>query len=300
MTIIGKFLRLVRQEQGLTQEQFVERLARTGKVFAALNAVTLSRWETGTTLPSYKKRRELLKFCVHRGYLENGPCHDFVRSRFVHLAAPLSNIFQHNYQTLIANVPSLRIPLEEYGLLDLQQEQDLLCYEHLTDIEEASNSPGYYTVPPQGLRKLCCHPASFGLLCERKRQHLGHFVMFKLKSEAAHRLVHHHLDENQVSEEDLCSREERGSYYIHALYGVNPTIAALVSGRAYLYLFDNMATIETISIFSSRADGRRLARAYGIKTVAHGRHKECGFTWFGMQSPVEDILFSDTVLKLIF
>ncbi len=300
MTTIGKFLRLVRQEHGFTQEKFAERLALSGKNFEALNAVTLSRWETGTTLPSYKKRRELLKFCVHRGYMEKGPCHDFVRSRFEHLAAPLAGIFQHNYQTLIANVPSLRIPLEEYRLRDLQREQELLRYEHITDVEEASNPPGYYTVPPQGLQKLCRHPASFGLLCERKQQHLGHFVMFKLKSEAARRLVHHRLDENLVSEDDLCSGEERGSYYIHALYGVNPTIAALVNARAYLYLFDNMAAIETISIFSSRADGRRLARAYGIKTVAHGRHKGCGFTWYGMQSPMEDILFSDTVLKLIF
>jgi transcriptional regulator with XRE-family HTH domain len=300
MTVIGEFLRLVRSEHGLTQEQLVDQLSVSAKDFNALNTVTLSRWETGTTSPSYKKKRELLKFCAAQGYQTDGACCDFVRSRFARLCEPLSGIFHQNYKTLIANVPRLRIPLEEYDLLDLQQENDLLCFEHIVDIETASNPEGYYTVSPSTLQQLCRHPASFSLLCERKKQHLGHFVMFKLKSEAAERLVHRRLDENEVGEDDLCPKEEMGSYYIHALYGVNPILAALVNARAYLYLFDNKDVIDNICIFSSRPDGMRLARAYGIKTVARGKHKQCDFVWYGMQSPVEDILFSDTVLKLIF
>jgi transcriptional regulator with XRE-family HTH domain len=299
-TVIGEFLRLVRREHGLTQEQFVEQLSATVKEFKALNTVTLSRWETGTTSPSYKKKRELLKFCANQGWQSGGSCSDFVRNRFEQLSKPLSGIFQHNYKTLIANVPTLRVPLEEYNLVDLGQAENLDYFEHIVDIETASNPDGYYRVTPEQLRRLCHHPASFSVLCERRKQHMGHFAMFKLTNEAAQRLVHRKLDENMVAEEHLCPPEVRGSYYIHALYGINPTMAALVNARAYLFLFDNKELIDNIAIFSSRPDGMRLARSYGIKTVARGKHKECGFVWYGMLSPVEDILFSDTVLKLIF
>ncbi len=300
MTVIGDFLRVLREEHRLTQEHLAELLAGAVEEFSALNAVTVSRWETGATSPSYKKKRALLTFCMNRGWLEEGPVYAYVRNRFENLCTPLAGIFQHNYQALIANVPRLRVPLEEYELLDLQQRKELFYYEHIVDIEAASNPPGYYMISPDTLRQLCRSPDSFSLLCERRKQHLGHFIMFKLNSDAARRLVHNQLSENRISTDDLCTEDERGSYYIHALYGVNPTIAALLNSRAYLYLYDQKKNIDTIVIFSSRADGRRLARAYGIRTVAWGKNREYDFSWYGMESPVADILFSDTVLKLIF
>ena len=37
-----------------------------------------------------------------------------------------------------------------------------------------------------------------------------------------------------------------------------------------------------------------------IFKVAEGKNEQYGFKWFGILYPVEDILFSDTVIKLIF
>ena len=300
MSVIGRLLCMIRQEHGLTQEQFVHELATLSSEFKALNAVTLSRWETGATSTSFKKKRELFKIFALQGWLQKNPCHEFVRNRFENLCAHLVKIFDHNYQTLIANVPKLRIGLDEYDLHDLQQRTENYFYENIIDIERASNPGGYYAVTPGSLQKLCRYSSSFSLVCERKKQHLGHFVMFKLNNEDARDLVHNQINENDISRDNLCGNTEKGTYYIHALYGVNPTIAALLNTHAYLYLFDNMDTIDNIAIFSSRIDGMRLAKAYGIKTVASGKNTEHDFSWHGMQSPVEEILFSDTVLKLIF
>ena len=54
------------------------------------------------------------------------------------------------------------------------------------------------------------------------------------------------------------------------------------------------------AIFSSRKDGLRLARDYGMQLVDKGENKAHHFSWHGLLSPVENILFSDTVLRLIF
>ena len=57
---------------------------------------------------------------------------------------------------------------------------------------------------------------------------------------------------------------------------------------------------DIIMIFSTRTDGVLLTKDYGIEVVANGEDEVHDFKWYGMLSPVEEILFSDTVLKLIF
>ena len=138
------------------------------------------------------------------------------------------------------------------------------------------------------------------MVCERKQQHLGHFVMLKLKTNVAEDIAYHRRSELSLSEEDFCAPSEKGTYYVHALYGCNPKIAALLNVKAYLYLFDHMEYIDKLMIFSSRTDGMLLTKDYGIREVASGKDETYGFEWHGMLSPVEDILFSDTVLKLVF
>ena len=303
MSVIGKLLVLIRQEQGLTQEELVIKLAFASSVFNSLNTVTLSRWETGTTSTSYKKKRGLLKIFTANGWLRSGPCHNYVRERFEYLCRPLTAVLEHNYESLVANVPTLKVGLDEYNIHSLQSAK-VNCKKHhfdnIIDIEDASNPTGYYTVTPESLQKLCSHKSSFAIVCERKTQHLGHFLMFKVKNDVARDLTHNRINEHSITNEHCCGATVKGCYYIHALYGVNPTIAALLNSKAYIYLFDNMSGIDNIVIFSSRKDGLRLAKAYGIKTVAKGRNRKCNFTWHGMESPVEDILFSDTVLRLVF
>jgi transcriptional regulator with XRE-family HTH domain len=303
MNVIGKLLCCIRQSQNFTQEELVSDLAASSLIFESLNSVTLSRWETGKTSTSYSKKRELLKIFSRKGWLQKGLCHDFVRNRFENMCQCLTVIFDHNYQSLIANVPTLKIGMDEYDLHNLQKKNinnKLYHFENIIDIEIASNPKEYYSATPESLQSLCSHRNSFSIICERRRQHLGHFLMFKLENDIAQNLIHNKISEFAITTNHLCKNNENGSYYIHALYGVNPTIAALVNSKAYLYMFDNMTSIDNVVILSSRKDGLRLAKAYGIRTVAKGKNKKYNFIWHGMDSPVEDILFSDTVLRLIF
>lgn len=131
-------------------------------------------------------------------------------------------------------------------------------------------------------------------------QHLGHFVMFKLKNDVARAIANYERSECSLKEEDFCPAYEKGTYFVHALYGRNPKVAAKLNVEAYLFMLDNMEYIDNIMVFSSRIDGRTITRDYGITSVAKGYDEKLGMKWEGMLSPVEDILFSDTVLKLVF
>jgi len=300
MSVFGDILYRFRHEQGQTQQQFITEISLYAQEFMALNTVTLSRWENGTTETSLYRKRLILKFFHTKGLLNFEPYRSLIRDRYKVLYLPLSKIFEHNYETLIHNLPKLRVNLDAYDKSSLLQSQDLAHLQHIIDIEVASHAALYYKNSPKRLQELTADEGSYSLIIEKSRQHLGHFIMYKITHDTSDKIIHYQLKEDDLALEHFCSPEEVGDYYIHALYAVNPLIASILNVDTYLHLFDHISAIKDIVIFSSRKDGVRLAKAYGIEVVESGEDLHYGISWHGMRSPVEDILFSDTVLKLVF
>jgi len=296
---ISQMLYACRKSHRLTQQDLVMELSHFANELKALNTVTLSRWETGTTTPSLNKKKLLLYFLASKGCFNTGECHDITREQYENLLEPLSGVFSRNYQYLIGNLPERLV--NEYTLYNLKEfTQKDEHIEHIVDIEVATNSTGYYVLTPETLEEWCSHPSSFCVITERKKQHLGHFIMLKIKNHVAEEIAHYRRSEFSLTKEDFCHIDEPGTYYVHALYGRSPKIAALLNVAAYLHLFDHMKTVDNVMIFSTRTDGVLLTQDYGIQEVAHGEDETYEFEWHGMLSPVEDILFSDTIVKLIF
>jgi len=296
---MSRMLYSCRKSHRLTQQNLVEELSVFAKEFKALNTVTLSRWETGTTTPSLSKKRLLLNFLASKGCFNDGECHDVAREQYENLQEPLSRVFTRNYQYLIGNLPERR--LNDYALHNLKEFREKEEHiEHIIDIEVATNATGYYALTPAVLGEWCAHPSTFCVICERKKQHLGHFIMLKIKNHTAEEIAHCRRSEFSLKREDFCRIEEQGTYFVHALYGRSPKIAARLNVAAYLHLFDHLKTIDNLMIFSTRTDGVLLTEDYGIKEVAQGEDETYEFEWHGMLSPVEEILFSDTIVKLVF
>jgi transcriptional regulator with XRE-family HTH domain len=297
---ISDLLVQYREYSKITQKELVEKLSIYSDEFKNLNTVTISRWETGTTTPSLFKKKLLLHFFTGSKCLtSDGACYDIVYKAYEKLYEPLSNVFTRKYQYLIGNLPEHSIGKHTIKNLKFfsQKEEHI---DHIVDIEIATNATNYYSITPTILTKWCEFPSTFCIVAERKKQHLGHFVMLKLKNHVAEEIAHHKRSEFDLNSNDFCNINEHGTYYVHALYGRNPKIAAELNVKAYLHLLDHMSTVDNIMIFSSRVDGVLLTQDYGIKEIAHGVDEEFEFAWHGMLSPVEDILFSDTVVKLIF
>jgi transcriptional regulator with XRE-family HTH domain len=300
LNIIKSLLVQNRKYEKITQKELVEKISNYNHNFKNLNTVTISRWETGVTTPSLLKKKLLMKFFYDsKCLIEDTDCYNIVNNAYKELYKPLSNIFTRNYQYLIGNFPEHK--LGENTIQNLKKfHKKSEHVEHIIDIEIATNSTNYYNITSKVLTKWCTHPSTFCIIAERKKQHLGHFIMFKLKNHVAKEIAQHKRSEFDLKENDFCDIKENGTYYIHALYGRSPKIAAQLNVEAYMYLFKNLKYVDNIMIFSSRGDGVLLTKDYGIKIIDSGKNDIYGFKWYGMLSPVEDILFSDTVVKLIF
>jgi len=297
---ISDLLVQYREYTKITQKELVEKLSTYSENFKNLNTVTVSRWETGTTMPSLKKKKSLLNFFSSSECLtSNNECRDIIYEAYERLYEPLSTVFTRQYQYLIGNLPEHRTGQHKVeDLKHFSQKEEHI--EHIIDIEVATNATNYYSVTQSILTQWCTHPSTFCVVAERKKQHLGHFIMLKLKNDVAEEIAHHRRSEFDLTSSDFCDVNESGTYYVHALYGRSPKIAAELNVKAYLHLFENLKYIDKVMIFSTRVDGVLLTKDYGIEIVDSGEDDEHGFKWYGMLSPVEDILFSDTVLKLVF
>jgi transcriptional regulator with XRE-family HTH domain len=297
---ISDLLVQYREYAKITQKELVKKLSCYREEFKNLNTVTVSRWETGTTSPSLSKKKLLLHFFANSHCLtSNGACHDIVHEAYERLYEPLSTVFTRNYQSLIGNLPEHPTGKHTLENLKIFPQKDVHI-EHIVDIEIATNATNYYSVTPELLTQWCNYPSTLCIIAERKRQHLGHFVMLKLKNHVAEEIAHYKRSEFDLKKNDFCDTNENGTYYVHALYGRNPKIAAELNVKAYLHLFENLKYTNNVMIFSTRTDGVLLTKDYGIEVVDSGEDDEYGFQWYGMLSPVEDILFSETVLKLVF
>lgn len=284
----------------LTQQQLSTELSLFSNEFISMTPVTLSRWENGVSRASLLRKRLFMKYLDSKGLLKSEPFNSVIKERLEALPEPLSTVFDHNYESIIHNFPDFGAKLDAYEYMRIDEVSSAEILAHIIDIEVASHAKGYYRTSPQQLRTLNGYPSSFSLLIERNGQHLGHFIMYKLKPESAEKIVHYTLSEHDIELSDLAAVDEAGSYYVHAFFAVNPLLAAVLNTQAYLHFFEHFETIDDIVVLSSRKDGVRLARSYGIELQDKGFDERYSLSWHGMSSPVEDILFSDTVLKLVF
>ena len=299
MSVMGELIYAYRKENNLTQNEMVEALANFSPNLNKLNTVTLSRWETGTTSPGLLKKRSILKFLLSHSTLQRSAVYEMIKERYRLLSGATESPLPGPNAALLGNLPVFEE--ESDCLFDLQKSEHQDAFlEHIVDIEKSTHAGGYCRLSAERLKAYLQVPSTFAVVCARKNHYLGHFIMLKIKEESAEAIVRNRKSKYDIAPEALCSIAESGSYIMLAIYASNPKYAMKLRTEAYLFLLENIATIKDFLIFSTRTDGATMHKNYGIAEVAQGEDETYGFRWFGLRSPVEDILLSDTVIKLIF
>jgi len=300
MKTIAQLLRQYRDLKDLKQMELVDDLIRYSDRFSGLNIVTLSRWETEKTKPGLKKKQALLKFLFSRGCFTSTACRNMIRERYGYLQEGLEKTFDRQFKHLIGNYPES--DSVKYTIRSLKEHPDKDVYfQQIIEIERASNPvKKSYSITPKMIAKWCGHSSSFAIVCESNSQHTGHYILLKLKNAVAEDIIFHRKDFFSIGIDDFCSKEEKGTYVTLTLYARSAKVAALLNIQHYYHLVDHIHTINKIAIFSRREDTVPMTKDYGIHLAASGFDKKDGYKWYGLSAPLEDILFSDTVVETIY
>lgn len=299
MQIISQLLRSYRKLNALTQIDVVNDMARFSDYFSGLNIVTLSRWETGKTKPSLKKKQEILKFLYARECFSHPECEALIKERYTYLQEVLEKRFDRNFRHLIGDFPELAS--NSYTVSnwkDFKNKRSAL--EQIININAATRPEGYPALSPEVLESWFSHPSSFVIICEFLGQHAGHYILLKVKNTVAKDIAYHRRNATSLTPDDFCTPEEKGTYQIFAFFSRSGKVAALMNIAHYTYLIKNIQTIDNIMIFSTMKGIVDMTRDYGIKVLASGKDEEMGYDWHGLLSPLEDILFTDTIIQEIY
>jgi len=299
MQLFGELLKICREEHGLTQKAFVERLSLFSPLFFGLNTVTLSRWETGTTFPGLKKRQALLRYiCSHR-YLEHKQCMKYIYQAYEKLQTPFNEILDHKFPNIIGHFAPFKIDPDRYNFTHVSDySYEKLCY--LIDLERSNHPDNYYDLDIDMLQRWCEYESTLCLGCEIDGEHVGHFLLLKISSETAESIITNRKSVFSLKREDFIPSKEVGIYLVHTFFAVNSEVMAMLCVKALLFLLEERDVIENIVSFLTRNEGVELMRMFGHRIVEEGYDASGNFQWHGTKSTIEEILFSDIVVQNLF
>ena len=300
MKIISDLLRRYRKLNTLTQSNLIDELINFSEFFSALNIVTLSRWENERTIPGLKKKQLLLKFLYSKNCFKDNTCRVRIKERYTHLQETLEQIFDIHFKHLIGNFPDA--DTYQYNIHTLKAYQDKQSYfEHIIRFEKGSNPKTVpYTITAATLEAWCDHPATFAIVCEANGQHAGHYILIKLKNSVADDILYRRRTIYELGLDDFCDTQKNGTYLSLTLFARSAKVAALLNIQHYLHLIDHMSTVDKIALSGIREDIVTMTKEYGVQLVARGEDKKNNYRWYSLSAPLEDILFSDTLVEAIY
>lgn len=294
----SELLQICRQKANLTQKELVEQLSQFSNDFIDLNTVTLSRWERGVASPSFQRKKTLFHYLYQQGFLDDKECMHYFEESFQDLKQPLALQLDHKYDGLIGNLPSFKVSAEKYLCIPMKRYTDEKL-RYTLDIEKANHSRDDYILKHSRLKEWCNFESSFCLGCELDGEHIGHTVMLKVSTETATAVIHHQKSIFSLTKDDLLSSDEKGTYIIHSLYGINAEIMAMLTIRTLLFILENRNKIENIATFITRKDNLKLMHLFGHRVIKKGSDSDGNYIWYTTLTPPEEILFSDMVIKMI-
>ncbi|SFV51165.1 hypothetical protein MNB_SV-6-1458 [hydrothermal vent metagenome] len=299
MNFFGQLICRYRSINDLTQEQLATDLAYFLDNLDKINAVTLSRWETGSTSPGIQKKQKILKYLFLKGFLDDREVKNMLKERYNTLETYLEKSFCKQYKSMIGNFPEShqqkRVVHDLKGHRDRQKHLELIV-----NIGASMTAEGYYRLSAEQLEEWCSYLSTFAIVSDYHGQHAGHYIIIKIKNSVAEDIALHRRSVFTLKRDDFCKPEERGSCFLLTMYARSPKIASSLVTEHYKYLVENSEFIDNILIYTTRDDTLLATKNYGIEIVGSGRDTEYGFTWHGMLSPLEDILFASKIVERIY
>lgn len=297
--MIGQWLHRFRTHRKMTQDQLVLALMNFSESFARLNTVTVSRWETGRTTPGVGKKREILRFLMKEGFLDEPWVREEMERLFRRHRGRILEAAGKGFHHIVGNFPELEEGCSEQWELDSTERSDRHL-EQIVEIERAMGERGYSRLELVRLKEWLEASDHLALVCGRKGQHTGHCLIFRLSREAAGEILHNRRSWYDLSAKDFRKRGEPGTMFFAALYARSPQVLARLLERHYRFLLERHYLVDGVVVHTTREDEiLSLTSEYGLEVADSGKLPS-GLPWYGLYATLEDLLFSEEIVRNYF
>ncbi len=295
----NEYLKLCRQENSLTQEEFIQGIYDLDEQFMGVDTGTVSRWERDITQPSIDRQISIVKYFQTKSN-DIFPCFNTYSPQEIqaHICKiGIENIIGKNKE-LVLNFPSSYIMADNLKITHLRHTEQIDNTIKIAISLDQEFTNNYSQLSDKNFKSWAIHPSSLFLICEYNEQFFGLLFTLKLKPEVFEKIMSFEMEEKDLSSKHFATSGEDGCDYLLNFFAQSQKAAALLYLRYYASLIANQNSILNVGALSMMEEGKKLIERINL---SHYTDSEIdGHKLSSYQAPLDKVLINRDVLKMIF
>jgi transcriptional regulator with XRE-family HTH domain len=293
------YLKHCRERYHLTQEQLVQELYNSDKIFEGLDVSTISRWERAITRPSIQKQIKIVSlfssFSDSVLSCFNDMNKEDVEDKLCKIG--VKNIIGSSKEHIL-NFPSKSFKVDDILVKHIRSSSDIdkglqLPY---TIIENLTGNA--YNLNFEIIKSWALNPSNLFLISEYQGQFHGLLFTLRLKPDIFNEIINFDKQIKDICEKDFASFQEMGSNLPMAFFAYNDKSSTLLILRYYAHLIANQNFIESIGTTPLLEGAKKIVQKMNLKFY---KDKEVSQgTLSSYSAPLSEVLINERVLKMIF
>lgn len=296
MFSFSDYLKICREEKGVTQNELVEELVELSRDFESLDNTTMSRWERGVSKPSLTKQTSIIRyFSDHFGriypFIEHAERIDIEQS---FCALGFSKLLGRH--KLVMNFPTQHMDKKSFATLRFNdsQLQSNAVIRNLFMIKELYGKD----LCPDSHLQLAKNPANYCAVCEYDGEYYGHFFALKLKPDIFKKMMAFQYPIEALCQENIAAEDEAGSYYFFGFFGMSDLVISMLWINFYSWLIKEQDLIQEAGALIASKEGIMIAKNMNIECVASVEMGER--TYHSFVGTPQHMLIAENVVKMLF
>ncbi|BBP46208.1 hypothetical protein THMIRHAS_15810 [Thiosulfatimonas sediminis] len=290
------YLRICRENTGVTQTELVDALIQNDSAFNSLDATTLSRWERGVSKPALSKQTLIIKyFSQYFGriypFLEEAEPIEIEKS---FCAIGFSKLLGRH--KMVMDFPTKNMDTKLFKVKpfhDSLHKMTALRRNHMI-MQEIYGPQLCYTLH----ENLATNPSNYFAICEYQGDYYGHFFALRLKPEVFRRLMNFNMRADAISLLDIAPADEIGCYYFFGFFSLGEKVISLIWIHFYTQLIKQQKTIADLGALIVSKEGEIIAK--NMNTECVNAIEIQGITMMNFQASIDQMLITENVVKMLF
>jgi len=290
------YLRICRENKGVTQTELVEELINTDRVFSSLDATTLSRWERGVSKPALSKQTLIIKYFSNYfdriyPFLNEAESIEIEKS---FCAIGFSKLLGRH--KMVMDFPTKNMDTKQFKVksyLESSHKMTALRRNHM--IMQEIYGPQFCNQLHENLAQ---HPANYFAVCEYQDDYYGHFFALRLKPPIFKRLMDFTMRADEISIDDIADQNEIGCYYFFGFFSLGELVISLIWIHFYTHLIKQQKTIKDLGAMIVSKEGEIIAK--NMNTECINTIEVQNTTVMNFQASVDQMLITENVVKMLF
>ncbi|QKI89451.1 helix-turn-helix domain-containing protein [Thiomicrorhabdus xiamenensis] len=290
------YLRICRENKGVTQTELVDELIAADSVFHSLDATTLSRWERGVSKPALSKQTLIIKyFSNHFGrvypFLEEA---EPIKIEKSFCAIGFSKMLGRHKMVMDFPTQSMDINLFRIQLFQDSSHQQTAVRKNYLILKELYGS----NFSEQQHQMLAEHPANYFSICDYMGDYYGHFFALKLTTVAFEKVINFSITIDQLTLDDIAAQDEVGSYYYFGFFSIGEVVISLIWINFYTHLIKEQKRVRNLGATIVTKEGETIAKNMNTENTCS--IEVGGQTISSFQATPAQMLITENIVKMLF